>query len=308
MRAAVIHRLGGPEEFSVVDVPVPVPGPGQVLVEVVFAGVNPVDHKIRDGSNRMAKLLTEADFPLILGEECSGVVVAVGEGVEGLAEGDRVFGMGRSHGCYAEYVALGASTLATVAPDADLRPLGGLALAGQTAWAAVHDLGRVTASDTVLIHGGGGGVGQIMVQLAVRAGATVYATASGRHREHIEAWGAHHVDYATQDFTEVVPKPTAVIDGVYFGTYERSIGLLDAGDRLVVLPSLADLQPARDRGLQVAIPQLVPDSGRLAELARLVAAGELEIVVSQVLPLERVSEAHRIVEAGHTQGKVLLRL
>lgn len=309
MRAAVIHRFGGPEEFAIEDVPRPALGAGEVLVEVAYAGVNPLDHKIRDGSSRLAKNLTDADFPLILGEECSGRVAEVGPGVSGFAPGDGVFGMSRlTHGCYAEFVALPASGIAPVPAGADLAVLGGTALAGLTAWTAVADLARVGPEDVVLIHGGGGGVGQIMVQLAVGLGATVYATASARHGDKLRRWGATPIDYATQDFTTVVPAPTVIIDGVYFGTYERSIGLLHAGDRLVVLPSLADLGPARAKGLDVAIPSLKPERGRLERLAALVAAGELEVVVSRTLPLDEVAAAHRLVEGGHAEGKVVLSL
>lgn len=309
MRAAVIHRFGGPGEFAIEDLPRPPVGPGQVLVEVAFAGVNPLDHKIRDGSSGLARRLTDADFPLVLGEECSGRVAEVGMGVTEFAPGDAVFGMAAmTHGCYAEFVALPAASLARVPEGADLAVLGGTALAGLTAWTAVVDLGRVGPEDVVLVHGGGGGVGQLLVQLAVGRGATVYATASARHREKLRRWGATPIDYATQDFASVVPAPTVIIDGVYFGTYERSIGLLAPGDRLVVLPSLADLGPARAKGLDVAIPSIRPDRDRLERLAAQVSGGELEVVVSRRFPLEQVADAHRLVEGGHAEGKVVLSL
>ena len=114
MRAAVIDRFGGPEEFHIADLPVPTPGPGEVLVKVAAAGVNPLDYKIRDGSSGMAKNIAPEDFPYVLGRECCGDVVEVGEGVDpewGLTAGTRVFGMAPlEHGghCYAEYVALPA--------------------------------------------------------------------------------------------------------------------------------------------------------------------------------------------------------
>ena len=309
MRAATIGRFGGPEEFTIADLPTPEPAAGQVLVRVAYAGVNPLDYKIRDGSSGLAKKLTDADFPLILGEECSGTVAALGAGVTGLAVGDRVFGLApMTHHCYAEYVALPATSLARAPEHASLEPLGGLSIAGLTAWKAVQDLGRTTASDVVVVHGGGGGVGQLIVQLAVATGAIVYATASARHHDTLARWGAHPIDYATEDWRAVVGKPTVIIDGVYFGTYEPSIEALAPGDRLVVLPTLADLAPAKAKGLDVAVPSITPDRGRLERLAEEVESGALEVVVSAVYELGQVAEAHRVVEGGHAQGKVLLRI
>ena len=146
----------------------------------------------------------------------------------------------------------------------------------------------------------------MMVQMAVATGATVFATASARHQEKITRWGASHIDYETTDFEEAMVRPDVIIDAVYFGTYERSVALLEPGGRLVVLPTLADLAPARERGLRVSIPSIKPDADRLKLLAEQISAGKLEVVVSAVFPLDQVAEAHRIVENGHAEGKVLL--
>ncbi len=312
MRAATIDRFGGPEEFHIVDdLPVPTPGPDEVVLRVFAAGVNPLDYKIRDGSSGVAKQLGPDDFPLVLGRECSGTVTALGDEVTEVSVGDAVYGVaptGHRGGCYAEYVALPARCLAPVPEGADPTVLAGTALAGIAAWTAVHDLAQVRAEDTVLVHGGGGGVGQIAVQLAVATGATVYATASGRHRNEILGWGARHVDYTVEDFRDATPRPTAIIDCVYFDTYEPSMDHLAEGGRLVILPSLADLEPARARGIDVSVPQLHPDRQRLAALAARVAEGRLEVEVSAVLPLADVARAHEIVEDGHASGKVVLEV
>ncbi len=309
MRAAVIDRFGGSDEFHIQDLPTPQAGPGDVLVRVLAAGVNPLDYKIRDGSSGLAKRLGPDDFPLVLGRECCGEVAELGEGVTDLSVGQRVYGMPaitHKAGCYAEYVALPADSLAPAPEGASTIALAGTALAGITAWTAVHDLAKVTADDIVLVHGGGGGVGQFIVQLAVATGAAVYATASARHRDRLAGWGATPIDYTTQDFREVTPHPTVIIDGVYFGTYEPSLDHLAPGGRIVVLPSLADLEPARARGIDASIPQIAPDRARLEALAAQIAAGTLEVEISQVLPLAQVARAHDIVESGHAQGKVVL--
>lgn len=310
MRAAQIVRFGGPEELHLVnDAPVPTAGEGEVLVRVLAAGVNPLDYKIRDGSSGLAAKLTEDGFPLILGRECCGVIEQVGPGVTDLAIGARVYGMaplGHRGECYAEFVALPANALAPAPQSVDPHVLSGTALAGLTAWTAVHDLAKVTADDTVLVHGGAGGVGQVVVQLCVTAGARVYATASTRNRSRIEEMGAVHVDYTADDFTQVTPRPDVIIDGVYFSTYEPSMDHLAKGGRLVILPSLADLEPARARGIDVAVPSISPDRERLSALAREVEQGRLTITIDRVFPLEEAAEAHRLVETGHAQGKVVL--
>ncbi len=310
MIAAQIDRFGGTDELHLVDdAPTPTPAPGEVLVRIAGAGVNPIDYKIRDGSSGVAQRLTAADFPLILGREGSGVVEALGEGVTDLAVGDTVYGMvpmSHAGGCYAQFAAMPTAALAPLPADADLAAFAGAALAGITAWTAVHDLAHVTADDIVLVHGGGGGVGQFVVQLALAAGAQVYATASAAHHDRITGWGATHIDYATQDFTAVTPRPTVIVDGVYYGTYEPSLDHLAPGGRLVLLPTLADLGPARERGIDVSVPAIAPDRERLAALARLILDGSVQVEVSQIVPLAQVARAHELVETGHARGKVVL--
>ena len=310
MRAVEIDRFGGIEELHIVhDRAQPRPGESEVLVRVLAAGVNPIDYKIRDGSSGVAKKLGPDDFPLVLGREGCGEVAELGAGVTDFELGQRVYGvapMGHPGGWYAEYVVQPASALAPAPDEAPSQVLAGTALAGTTAWTAVHDLAGVRADDVVLVHGAGGGVGQIVTQLCVAAGATVFATASARHRERIESWGAHHVDYTTQDFAQVTPRPTLVVDGVYFGTYESSMDHLAPGGRMVMLPTLADLEPARSRGIEISVPAISPDRERLGGLAQQVAQGTLRVAVSQVLPLAQVRAAHEVVETGHADGKVVL--
>lgn len=310
MRAAVINRFGGPEELHIVDdYATPTAGAGEVLVRVDAAGVNPIDYKIRDGSSGKAAQLRDEDFPLILGRECAGVVEQVGEGVTDFSAGDRVFGMApmdRIGACYAEFVSLPASALALSPEGVEDTTLGGLSLVGLTAWVAVHDLAKVTSEDTVLVHGGGGGVGHCAVQLATATGATVYATASQRHAEAIRAAGATPIDYTTQDFTTATPRPTVIIDCVYFGTYEPSMDHLAEGGRLVLLPTLADIVPAQERGIDVSIPSIAPDRSRLDALASRVADGTMTLTIGEVMPLADVARAHRILEEGHAPGKLVL--
>jgi NADPH:quinone reductase-like Zn-dependent oxidoreductase len=309
MRAVAIDRFGPPEVLRTVDVPLTPIGATDARVRVHTAGVNPIDYKMRDGSSGLVKDFDPADFPLVLGRECCGTVEAVGEDVDHIAVGQRVFGMAplkHRGGCYAEFVNLPADCLVPAPSNVSDAALGGASLVALTAWAAVHDLGQVRAGQTVLVHGGGGGVGQIVLQLCREPGATVYATASARNRERVEALGATHVDYARVDFATAVPRPDVIIDGVYFGTYQKNMDLLVEGGKLVILPTLADLAPARERGIDVAVPLVAPDAERLAAIAERLGDGRLDVEVSTVLPLAEAAEAHRLLEAGHARGKVVL--
>ena len=311
MRAVAIDRFGPPEVLHVVDAPLTPIGPADARVRVLAAGVNPLDYKMRDGSSGLVNDYGPDDFPLILGRECCGVVEAVGEEVEHLQVGQRAFGMlplRHRGGCYAEFANLPADCLVPAPDGVPDTTLGGAALVALTAWAAVVDHGQVGPGRTVLVHGAGGGVGQIVVQLCRELGATVYATASARNRERVEALGATHIDYVRQDFTKVAPRPDVIIDGVYFGTYQRDIDHLAPGGKLVLLPTLADLAPAQERGIDVSVPSVAPNAERLTAIAERLADGRLDVEVSTVLPLEEAAQAHRILQGGHARGKVVLQV
>lgn len=308
MRRAQVGRFGGAELIEVVEVDVPEPGPGEVLVRVETAGVNPLDHKLRDGSSRAVQ--GYADFPLPLGRECYGVVEAAGAG-SSFAPGTPVLGLPRSYtavGTHADLVVLADDEVAPAPDGVDPLVLGGLPIAGLTAWNTVHSIAEVRAGQQVLVVGAGGGVGQWLVQLCVAAGATVFASASTRHGERLASYGATHVDYTTTDPADVVPPLDVVLDGVYFETFEAALDLLRPDGRMVAIPSLADLAPARERGLWAAIASLPEDRSALADLAGMVAAGDVRVEVGDVLPLERLADAHRILEGGHAHGKVVIDL
>lgn len=313
MRQAQIEKFGGADELHVVDAPKPTPAAGEVLLRVLAAGTNPIDYKIRDGSSGWLKNngIGADDLPLVLGREACGVVEAHGPGVRDFVPGQVVFGvapMDHPGRCYAEYVTLPADALAQAPEGADPVVLGGLALAGSTAWLAVHELGRVRSGDKVLVHGGAGGVGQLVIQLAVAAGAEVWATASTGNQDRLRELGAHPIDYTSTDFAEAAPKVDVVVDGVYFDTFEKSLDQLVDGGRIVCLPTLADLTPAKERGIVAHIPALRPVPREMGRLAELVVDRTISLEVSQVLPLDRVADAHRELEGGHARGKIVLDL
>lgn len=310
MRQVQIDRFGSVDELHVREAEVPVPGHGEVLVRLQAAGTNPIDYKMRDGSSGAVKGLTEADFPLVLGREGAGIVEVLGAGVDRISVGDRVFGVlpfGRQvPGCYSEYAVFPEGSLSIAPEGVAMTTLAGLALVGSTAWVAVHEQAKVRPGEKVLVHGGAGGVGQLMVQLCRDAGAEVWATASTRNQDRLREIGATPIDYTTTDFRQAAPKVDLVLDAVYFDTFVPSLDQLVEGGRIVVLPTLADTSPAVERGIQVHIPAIHPLPDEMTDLATRIAAGTLSLEVSQVLPLDQVSEAHRQLETGHTRGKIVL--
>lgn len=307
--AMQIDQFGTAAELHRVAIDSPPLAPTEVRMQVSAIGLNPLDYKMRDGSSGLAKSMT---MPAILGREAAGVVTEVGSEVTRFAPGDSVVGM-RSHadmrGTYASELIWPEEVLVAI-PDA-VNPIEAAALCvtGLTALQAVDQLAKVTDTDTVLIHGAGGGVGQLMLQLAVARGATVYASASGRHAERISLHGATPIDYTTTDVVgfirEEVGTVDVVLDGVYFDTFVPSLELLSDGGRVVVLPTLADLTPATERGIEAHIPGIAPDREALTEILALAADHTIQLSVAQTFALEDVAAAHELLETGHAPGKLV---
>ena len=326
MREILFDRFGGPDVLTLhTDSPRPEPAEGEVLVEVSYAGLNPLDFKIRDGSSGMAEGLP---LPAGTGREMTGVVLGAGAdldlaelGSRGLAPGTRVFGMRRPEdrrGVAAEVIAIAADDLAPVPDEVsaqDLPRWAGLALAGLTAIATVQDAAELGEGRSVLIHGGSGGVGQLLIPMALEAGASrVWATGRAANAERIRELGAEPIPYDEVDWREALREATGgegvdvVLDTHYFSTFEPSLDLLrPGGDSLiVVLPSLADLTPARERGITARIPRIVTGRDRLDRLVHGMRSGAYPLEASRVLPLSQIAEAHRLLEDGHTRGKLVV--
>ncbi len=307
----VIDHFGGPEEFHRVQIPIPSPGEREVVVKNAAIGANPLDYKMRDGSSGLAPSLT---FPCVLGREAAGTVISVGSAVTEFAVGDRVFGMRVApdiRGTYASHSVFDASNLAHTPDSLGDAPAAALSVAALTARVIVEDLAQPTVGDVVLIHGAGGGVGQIVTQLCVQRGATVVASASSRHAEKLKRFGAHHLDYTQLNvFDEVRTRYPGgvdkVIDGVYFGTAEADLTVVRPGGTVVFIPTLADTTPAEQRGIDVRVPSVQWDTQAAEELAEAVARGELELPIGLECPLSEVAQVHRILEDGHANGKIVM--
>ncbi|MFD4192021.1 NADP-dependent oxidoreductase [Amycolatopsis thermoflava] len=308
MRAITQQQFGGPEVLTIVDTPEPRALPTEVLVRVKAIGLNPLEARLRAGE---FPLLGRP--PFVLGWDISGVVE------QALTwrwrPGDEVFGMPlfpRAANAYAEIVAAPALHLARKPASLSHTEAAALPVVGLTAWQGLVDLAGVTEGDRVLIHGGGGGVGHVAIQLAKALGAHVITTASGSKREFVEGLGADEViDYTAVDFTETVRDIDVVLDTLGGDTGKRSLRVLRPGGHLVTAVADEDTELAAEyeaAGMQFSGIAVDPDPVALRGLAELAEQGKLQVHVQETFPFERIADAHRLLDHGHLQGKLVLTI
>jgi NADPH:quinone reductase-like Zn-dependent oxidoreductase len=293
MRAVQVTRFGGPEALVCADVEKPVPISTEVLVRVVAAGVNPVDGKTRRGEG-VARWVGPP--PFIPGWDVCGVVEATGYGVTRFKQGDLVYGMPRfprAAGAYAEYVAAPSRQFARIPNGISATEAAALPLAALTAWQCLVDTANIRSGQTVLVHGAGGGVGHLAVQLANALGARVFTTG----RDDREALKMRDADVA--------------VDLVGGADTRALIGSIrDDGLLLAVADGAGDeaRADAERRGVRVQEPLVEPDGHALEEIARLVESGALKVIVAETFPLDRARAAHERLERGGVRGKLVLEV
>ena len=312
MKAVRMHDYGGPEVLTYERAPLPTPAADEVLVRVRSAGVNPFDWKVRQGD---LKSTLAHSMPLIPGWDLSGVVEAVGRAVVEFVPGDEVYGMvdATRDGAYAEYVTARARHLAPKPRSLGHFGAAAVPTAALTAWQALFGVNGESRSiglgkgQTILIHGGAGGVGSFAVQLARWRGARVVATSSAAHTRFVRELGAQLViDYQEERFEHVVSEVDAVLDLVGGDTQARSWGVLRPGGVLsstVSPPSVAQAGAHRVRAVMV---NAQPNALELRELACLIDHGIVRVVVSEVIPLSQARRAHALSQSGHVRGKIVL--
>ncbi|MEU3338925.1 NADP-dependent oxidoreductase [Streptomyces sp. NPDC002144] len=309
MRVITQQTLGGPEVLTIVDAPEPQPRPAGVLVRVKAIGLNPLEARLRAG-----------EFPLIgrppfvLGWDISGVVEEAPQTWR-FRPGDEVFGMPlfpQPANAYAEVVSAPALHLAPKPAQLSHVEASALPVVGLTAWQGLVDLAGVTEGHRVLVHGGGGGVGHVAIQIAKALGAYVITTAGGSKRKFVEDLGADEViDYTAVDFTRAVRDVDVVLDTIGGDTVERSLEVLRPGGHLVTAVAEDDAELAAmyaAAGRRFSGIAVDPDPIALRGLVGLVEQGRLRVHVQETFPFERVVDAHRLLDAGHLQGKLVLTL
>jgi NADPH2:quinone reductase len=315
MRAIVMRDFGGVEVLEPGDVPRPQVGPGQVLVRVIASGTNPVDAKIR-AMGRWAQIKP----PAVIGYDAAGVIEEVGGGVTDFKLGDEVYYtpeiFGNQLGTYAEYNVVPASIVARKPAGLDFVAAAAVPLAGGTAYEGLVRRLAVRPGETVLIHGGAGGVGSFAVQIARACGARVIATSGASNLETLRRLGADvAVDYRNEDVAAVALRETggagvdAVFDTAGGDNISKSVAATRAFGRLAsILTPSGELGPFAMKNLTLHGVFLMRERARLDALARLIERKQVVPLVDQVLPLDEVRQAHQRLDAGHGRGKIVLRV
>ena len=307
MRAVVIHSYGGPEVMKLEEVARPEPGEDEVLIRVIAASINPVDVAIRKGY--LAELV--GSFPLILGMDGAGIVEKVGNKVTKYKAGDPVFAFFtlKDEGGYAEFVTAKEDEFARKPGTVSFAQAAGAGAAGATAWEALIETANLRAGQTVLIHGGSGGVGHLAIQIAKARGAKVFATASTVNQEFLRQMGADvAIDYTRTKFEDVAKDVDVVLDTVGRDTLERSYGVVRKGGIIVSIVDEPKPTALEAHGIRGVTLRCTPKAGVLEELSKLMEAKKVTPVVSQTFPMTQVVQAQDQIATGHTRGKVVLNI
>lgn len=332
MKASFIRRYGSNDVVEYGDLPMPRPGAGQLLVKVHAAGVNPVDYKIRNGA---MKRVVPLPMPLVLGSEFSGVVEQVGAGVSRFQAGDAVFArMAIRHiGAYAEYAVVDAALAAFKPANLSHVEAAAVPLAALTAWQALFERGGLQAGQSVLIHGGSGGVGIFAIQLARHIGAKVATTVGARNVGLARSLGADLViDYQSERFEDKVRGCDLVLDTQAGDIQRRSFAVLKRGGVLVSIAGMPDrafaqafeLNPllgwlfhfmnrkpralARASGTRFEYLFMHPSGEQLTQVAALLEGGQIKPLIDQVFALAQTGAALAKCEGGHVTGKVVIEV
>lgn len=323
MRAVVVPEPGGVEALQVVDVEAPEPGPGEVLVRVTAAGVNRADLMQRQGFYDPPEGATP-----ILGLECSGDVVALGEGVTEFSKGEHVVAL-LSGGGYAEYVAVPAGQVAVAPRGVDLVDAAGLMEVAATVWSNVFMMAKLQHGETLLVHGGASGIGTMAIQLAKAFGARVVVTVGSAEKAAFcrELGADLAINYRETDFVDALDaaglKADVILDIVGAKYLDQNVRALNTAGRLVVIglqggvkgelnlnrllmkraAVMATSLRARPTQEKAAIV-----SAMVAQVWPLVADGTVRPIVHARMPLDQVRDAHQVLEDSSHTGKVLLTL
>ncbi len=332
MIAAFIDGYGSDQVLRVGDFPAPKTGPSDILVRVHAASVNPVDFKLRDGKLR---LLRRYRFPLILGHDCAGEVVQVGEDVTQFKVGDRIFSRPRNGriGTFAEFIAIDQSEAALMPPNLNYHEAASLPLVALTSWQALVDVAQLKPRQQLLIPAGSGGVGTFAIQLAKHIGAEVWTATSGKNLEFVKSLGADHaINYQDEDFEKRVNNLDVVFDTLGGDSLDRSFAITRPNGWVVSIAGSPDYRNAEEMGLDMLRSLLLrvvglrvnsrarragvnyrfifmkPLGEELAQIAALISEGVIKPVVDRIFPISECQSAIEYSASGRARGKIVISL
>ncbi|WP_435037077.1 NADP-dependent oxidoreductase [Pseudomonas neuropathica] len=331
MKAYFIDRYGK-QNGCIGDVPEPLPGAHDVLIEVHAASVNVLDSKIRSGE---FKLILPYSLPLVLGNDCAGVVIEVGAAVKGFKPGDAVYARVPEQriGTFAERIAVDQNAVALKPANLSMEQAAAIPLVALTAWQALVDIAHLQKGQKVLIHAGSGGVGTIAIQLAKHLGAVVATTTSSANVEWVKALGADVViDYKQQHFEQELRDYDVVLNSLGTDVLENSLKVLKPGGQLISISGPPTAEFARAQGLAWPLRQVMrllslsirrkarkqdvrysflfmrANGTQLHEITTLIEAGEISPVLDRIFAFESAGEALTYVEQGRAKGKVIVQI
>jgi NADPH:quinone reductase-like Zn-dependent oxidoreductase len=306
MKAVVAHEYGAPDLLKFEDVPRPEPQDDEALVRVIASSVNPADPLTLSG--KYAKEFG-THLPLIPGYDIAGVVEKTGANITKLKVGDAVYGYPTFGGGWAQYVTVKESEVAAKPKSLNFVQAAAVPMGALTAWQALVNVAKLQPGQTILIHGGSGGVGSFAIQIAKARGARVIATASTANQDLLKQLGADvAVDYTKTRFEDVAKNVDAVLDPVGKETLARSYDVAKKGGVVMCLVALPDRAALQKRGIHGAAISVHPDAADLTEIAHLIDAGKIKPIVTKVLPLSEAIAAQKQAATHHTRGKVVLRI
>lgn len=310
MKAVQIGRYGHIDALEVNDIPKPEVKNGQVLVKVYASSINPVDIIIREG--HMASVMP-LQFPITLGSDIAGVITEVGEGVQNLKIGNKVYGqaivLAKGSGAFAEFAAVPATTISLMPRNIEFNEAAAAVLAGVSALQALTVHLQLAAGQKVLIHGGAGGIGTFAIQIAKHLGAHVTSTATGGGVDYVKSLGADEVvDYQTQAFEKILSGYDAVLDTVGGQTYINSFAVLKKGGKIVSLLMPPDAALMAHCGVTALQQMTNITTESLAALTQLIENNIIKIHVDRVYDMDHIKDAFEAKENGTVLGKIVIAI
>jgi len=331
MKAFAIEKYGN-TPLKLMSFPMPTVGEHDVMVEIYAAGVNPVDFKLRDGK---VKVLLQYNMPLIMGNDCAGVVTQVGSKVTRFKVGDEVYARAPKAriGTFAEYIAITEDAVALKPKNTSFEEAASIPLVGLTSYQVLHDVMNIQSGEKVLIQAGAGGIGTFAIQLAKALGAFVTTTASDAGFELVKSLGADKViNYKTEKFEDMLQDYDAVYDTLGGESLEKAFEIIKSGGNVVSVSGIPNARFAREGKLGFLKKLLfsvltrkvtkleklhnatytfhfMSASGKQLEIiGKLIEEGVIKPVIDKVFPFSETQDALNYSESGRAKGKVVIRL